>query len=96
MSTFRTEVDISFDKEDHAIAFLNLLRDIQSKMFKGKGDEEISIISKCRYHECFHDEKPPKPCGGYVNFDYKNPIADKIKNKKGEVIEASELTKGVV
>ena len=31
----------------------------------------LKLERKCRYHECYHDEDPPKPCGDYkyVGFD---------------------------
>lgn len=94
MSKFRVEFDGSFNTEEEAVSFLNLLRDIQSKLYAGTGDEKIPIIAKCRYHECFHDENPPKQCGGYVHYDLKKPITEAITTKTGVVINASELTKG--
>ena len=45
---YRCEVDISFDNEDNAVAFLNLLQRIKDKVFDGTGEEEISISKKCR------------------------------------------------
>lgn len=93
MSKFRCEVDIAFNTESDAVAFLNLLRDIQPKLYSGKGDEAIPIISTCRYHECFHDETPPKPCGDYTNFNLKQPIVDAVKDKKGVEHTADTLTK---
>ena len=97
MSKFRVELDCAFDKEDDAIAFLNLLGDIQGKIYKGKDNDEIVAVSTCRYHECFHDDIPPKPCGQppygeYVVYDLKKTMK-KVKNKKGETIESSELLK---
>ena len=90
MSKFRLECDFSFNTEQDAVSFLNLLRDIQGKLFAGSGAEVIPIISTCRYHECFHDETPPKQCGDYVNFDLKQPIAEAIKTKAG--IEVDSLS----
>ena len=86
---YRVELDCAFNTESDAVSFLNLLRDIQSKLFAGSGNEEIAIIAKCRYHECFHDETPPKPCGNYVEFDLSKPIPEAIKTKEG--IEVSSL-----
>lgn len=96
MSVFRVELDTSFSSEADAISFLNLLRDIQNKLFAGKGDEVISIISTCRYHECFHDETPPKQCKDYVNFDLKQPITEAIKDKSGTIHTADKLIKEVI
>ena len=93
MAKFRVELDISFDKEDDAISFLNLLQYIKSMIFKGTGNEKIHIIKYCRYHECFHDENPPKQCGNYTHFDLTKVDIEEVKNKKGEKIEKEELLK---
>ena len=93
---WRTEVDITFDKEKDAVAFLNLLQEIKGKMFTGTGKEQINIISNCRYHECFHDEIPPKPCGDYINYDLKSVIKENVKTKSGEKVEATTLLQGGV
>ena len=115
MSKFRVELDCAFITESDAVAFLNLLRDIQKKIYSGtekvlpvySGDEKtgwiletpgiagdgIPTIAKCRYHECFHDENPPKPCGGYVNYDLKRPIVEPVADKLGTVHTADKLTK---
>lgn len=90
MSTFRVELDVAFHEESDAVSFLNFLRDIQSKLFTGTGSEQIPIISKCRYHECFHDEVPPKPCGEYVNFDLKSPM-EVVKTREGIEVGSLEI-----
>ena len=90
MSKYRCEVDIAFDTEEMAVSFLNLLSDIQGKLFTGTGSEEIPIISKCRYHKCFHDETPPKPCGGYVTYDLKQPMP-KVKTSEGVEIDSLKI-----
>ena len=97
MSKFRVELDCAFDNEDDAIAFLNLLRDIQGKIYKGKDEDEIPAVANCRYHECFHDDTDPKPCGqppygSYTNYDLKQPM-EEVKNKKDKVIKSSDLLK---
>jgi hypothetical protein len=97
MSKYRCEVDISFDKEADAVGFLNLLQDIKDKIFAGKGTEQIPILAKCRYHECYHDETPPKPCGDYINYDFKVAEKQEIKTKEGVKVTAEQLmTKGEV
>lgn len=88
MSKFRVELDCAFNEENDAVSFLNFLRDIQVKLFPGTGSEEIAIITKCRYHECFHDETPPKPCGGYIDFDLSKPIVDAVKTKEGVEVDS--------
>lgn len=90
---YRCAVDVSFDKEDDAVAFLNLIQEIKNRVFKGIGGEEIPIITQCEHHECFHDETPPKQCGNYTNYDLKKAEKDQVKNKKGKKIEAGELLK---
>ncbi len=93
MSKWRLELDTSFDTETDAVSFLNLLQSIKKKLFKGKGDEEIFIKSTCRYHECFHDETPPKPCGDYINYDLKKVEVEEIKTKAGVKVAAGDLLK---
>ena len=87
---YRTEVDIAFNTEEDAVSFLNLLKDIQAKLFIGSGAEEIPIISTCRYHACFHDETPPKPCGDYVNIDLKQPLVA-FKTREGVEIDSLKI-----
>lgn len=93
MSKFRCEVDISFDSENDAVAFLNLIQKIKNKMFKGTGLEKILIIAKTRYHECFHDENPPKLCGNYINYDLKKVVKEDVKTKAGVKVDAGDLLK---
>ena len=90
---WRTEVDLAFNTEADAVAFLNLLQEIKSKLFTGTGAEAIPIIGRCRYHECFHDEIPPKQCGNYVNYDLKDGVKVDVKTKSGDKISADELLK---
>ena len=90
---YRIEFDASFSNEDTAVAFLNLVQEIKDKMFKGTGNEQIPIITKTRYHECYHDEIPPKPCGDYINYDLKKEEKEEVKNKAGKKVEAGELLK---
>lgn len=90
---YRTEIDISFTDEKDAVALLNLVQAIKDRVFKGTGNEEIWIIKKCRYHECFHDETPPKPCGNYINYDLKKVEIEEIKTKAGVKVDASDLLK---
>ena len=79
---YRIEFDASFTDEKDAVDFLNQIQGLKSKLFDGVGDEKIAIISKCRYHECYHDENPPKPCGNYTNFDLKNKVIVDVKTKE--------------
>jgi len=83
MSKWRVEIDISFNIEADAITFLNDVEKIKTKTFKGEGTELIRIVQKTRYHECFHDEFPPLPCGDYTHVDFEAPKkVHKIKEPK--------------
>lgn len=91
MSKFRVELDIAFNDEDDAIAFLNLVEEIKGRVFKGTGAEEIPIVKKCRYHECFHDEIPPAICGAYINVDIDDTELLEHKNSGNVKIESNTL-----
>jgi hypothetical protein len=91
MSKWRAEVDIAFDREEDAVGFLNLLQEIKPKLFKGTGNEKIPIIATARYHECFHDETPPKQCGNYTNFDLKWEEKEIVRTKSGVMVTAESL-----
>ncbi len=90
---YRCEIDISFTDENDAVALLNLVQAIKGRVFKGTGNEEIWIEKKCRYHECFHDETPPKPCGNYINYDLTKVEKEDVKTKSGIKVDAGDLLK---
>jgi len=90
MSKFRLELDVSFNTEDEMIAFANLVEDIKTKAYKGTGSESISIIRNCRYHECFHDETPPKQCGVYKNVNF-DAVKEEHKNKSNVKVVKESL-----
>jgi hypothetical protein len=71
MSKWRVELDIAFDTEDDAIEFINGVEAVKNKVYQPTGAEKIEVKAACRYHECFHDENPPKPCGEYKTVDFK-------------------------
>ncbi len=75
MSKFRVEVDMSFNTEQDAIDFLNAVEQIKTQTYKPTGLEKIVMFRALRYHECFHDEIPPKQCGNYVAVDFDKPPA---------------------
>ena len=81
------------NKENDAIAFLNLIQVIKNKFFTGSGAEKIPIVTKCRYHKCFHDEDPPQQCGNYTNFDLKKASIEEVNTEAGVKIKADELLK---
>jgi hypothetical protein len=88
---FRVEIDMSFKTENDAVSFLNLLQSIKTKFYTPTGSEEIPVVNTCRYHECFHDQIPAQPCGGYVNYDLSDPVVADVKNKAGDKIEATDV-----
>ena len=90
---YRVEFDVSFETENTAVAFLNLVQGIKDKMFMGTGKEEIAIIKKCRYHKCYHDETPPKPCGDYKHYDLTKSEKEVVKNTAGEEVKPDTLIK---
>jgi hypothetical protein len=92
MSKFRCEVDVSFNSEADAIAFFNLVEAWKDKVApatESTGPQDIAIITRARYHECFHDEVPPKPCGGYVDIDFKNSKVVEHKTVSGTIMVVS-------
>ena len=92
MSKFRVECDVAFNNEDDAVAFLNLLQGIKSKICKIE-NTKIPVVAKVRYHECFHDESEPKQCGNYTHFDLKVEDVEEIKTKSGDKIAPDTLIK---
>ena len=88
--TYRVEVDVAFNTEDDAIAFLNLLQEIKPKICVTEGTK-IPIVARARYHECTHDDAEPKQCGNYINFDLKWEEKEEVKNKAGVKIAADTL-----
>jgi len=92
MSKFRCEVDVSFNNETDAIAFFNLVESWKDKVApatESHGPQDIAIITKARYHECFHDEVPPKPCGGYIDVDFNDAKITEYQTKLGQVMVVS-------
>jgi len=75
MSKFRVEIDVSFETEKEAKALLNLVEKFKVKNYKDEVtlDRTQMIVRYARYHECFHDETPAKPCGAYVSVDFDGP-----------------------
>ena len=72
---YRLEVDISFGAEQDMVDFLNLLENYKAKASKEERIEpKIHLIRKCRYHKCFHDETPPKPCKDYKYIDFDKEV----------------------
>ena len=75
-SVWRVEMDTSFTTEEDAVAFVNGVEQLKSKIYKPTGAEKIETHASCRYHECFHDENPPKQCGNYKYVDFKKSTPD--------------------
>jgi len=93
MSKWRVEIDIAFDTEREVIAFANLIEDMKHKVWVWNDNTpEFDTETKLRYHECFHDETPPKPCGNYISIDFDNPTKTSHKDSTNTRVEASTLS----
>lgn len=88
MSKWRVEMDVAFNTEADAIEFINGVEAVKDKIYKPTGDEKIEVKAACRYHECFHDEIPPKPCGEYKTIDFTKKEAD-LHLTKSETISVA-------
>ncbi len=88
---YRVQLDISFDEENNAISFLNLIERMKGKVFIGTGAEPITIVYSCRYHKCFHDDVVPQPCGNYVNVDLEDGVIIEHKNTAEEIVKANVI-----
>jgi len=71
MSKWRLELDVAFDTERECVAFANLMEELKHKVWIWADHSvQFDTETSCRYHKCFHDEIPAKPCGDYVNIDF--------------------------
>jgi len=89
----RIDIDISFDQEEDAVAFLNLIQGLKHKFYNGDTDP-IKGVARARYYECRHDEVPPLPCGQvtpYKIYDLKDKKIEKIKTKAGKSVSADAI-----
>lgn len=86
MAVYRVEIDVNFKEENEAIAFINLVEDIKTKVDTATyPSPDASNAIRCRYHKCYHDEDPLKPCGDYTNIDFKG--AEEVhKNEAGKEV----------
>ena len=92
MSKFRVELDVAFNNENDAIAFLNLAESWKDKVAQAtvnSSNPTLGIITRARYHECFHDEVPAKACGDYIDIDFSTPEKIEHVTKSGEVMMIS-------
>ena len=76
MSKWRVQIDLAFNTERECVGFANLIEELKHKVWnwakEGTLPIAIDTTTWCRYHECFHDEDPPKPCGNYILVDFDN------------------------
>jgi len=68
---FRVNVDLMFSDEEDAKEILNILKKKISSVYISK--EEPPVL---KYHKCFHDESPTKPCKEITSI---NVIKEKEK-----------------
>jgi len=86
---YMVEVELPFNSENDAIAFCNLVEEIKTKITTATFDD-VPNDYRCRYHVCYHDEVPAKPCGNYTYVNFKAGKADH-KNKAGQKIVYNDL-----
>ena len=94
MSKYRVQMDLAFETEREVIAFANLVEDLKHKVWnwakEGSSQIELDSATWCRYHECFHDEDPPKPCGDYTTVDF-NEVT-KVVHEDGTATKVESQT----
>jgi len=98
MAKFRVELDVAFNTEEDAIAFFNQVEQWKDKVAPATtstGPQAIAIITNARYHECFHDDVPPKPCGNYINIDFKSSKTEHKTVKGDTMVISADNTKAV-
>ena len=91
MSKWRVQIDVAFNAEDEVVAFANLIEGLKSKVYLFTGD--IDTPTTCVYHECFHDEIPPKPCGNYKIVDFNSALVVEHKKEDGTSVSTDILVK---
>ena len=92
MSKWRVEIDIAFDTEREVIGFANLIEDMKHKVWKWNDNSpDFPTETKLRYHECFHDETPPKQCGNYISIDFGDVAKVEHKDSTDTKVEGSTL-----
>lgn len=69
----RVEVELNFVDKKDALDFINHIEKIKAKTTKPTPVASFSMETKCRYHECKHDEIGAGPCSGYVYVDFNGP-----------------------
>ena len=91
MAKWRAEIDIAFDTEDEILGLANIIEGVKGKVYKFSGLPIAEATeTKFRYHLCYHDEVPPKPCGDYKNIDFSAP-AEVHLDTKGDLLPLDSL-----
>jgi len=88
---YRCEVDVSFEKEEDYISFLNLMQEVKGKIYTGKETDTIATVATVRHYECTHDEPNPRPCGVATPYNHVD-----LKKKEVEVFKTKADKKGTV
>lgn len=76
---YQLKFEGSFDTEDEALAFVNLIEGMKSKLFKddGVGKDPVFFLDRSfQLFKCYHDETPPKQCSLYKTIDFDGPELD--------------------
>lgn len=87
---YQVNATMMFNNEDDAIAFVNLIESIKSKVcideFQGGIDNDL----KCTMFKCYHDEVPPKQCQQINIVDFKGTQKE-VKTEAGKVVTYTSL-----
>jgi len=70
---YRCQIDVSFSEEKDVLAFVDLIKTMKDKVEPAVAGKSLPLEQpmSVKYHCCYHDEKTPKPCDGYVTIDIK-------------------------
>lgn len=77
---YRVRVDLPFDNESDAIAFMTQCKVIIAKSTSINEDAMNAEIANIYYEKCYHDETPTKPC----------EVLEKQEVRKGQVVVLKE------
>jgi len=94
MSVWRVEMEMAFSTEDELISFVNIIEGIKTKALN-LDFSPIPTQTICRYHECFHDENPPKPCVNYKFINFKDPTITIQRKEDGTEVKADLIVKTI-
>lgn len=75
---FRVQIDIALMTEKNAQDLLAYIEKLKEDMSIPLPDKNIAEQRIARYHKCYHDEDPTKPCEGYTDADLTRSDEDSV------------------